>query len=61
MKVRSVDDLLEPPGDNCFNSATISISRDEVLALYDRQYERLSKKSKDELIKMLIGEKPYFV
>ena len=61
MKVRSVDDLLEPPSDNCFNSATISISRDEVLALYDRQYERLSKKSKDELIKMLIGEKPYFV
>ena len=61
MKVRSVDDLLEPPGDNCFNSATISISRDEVIALYDRQYERLSKKSKHELIKMLIGEKPYFV
>lgn len=61
MKVRSVDDLLEPPGDNCFNSATISISRDEVIALYDRQYERLTKKSKDELIKMLIGEKPYFV
>lgn len=59
MKVRSVDDLLEPPCDNCFNSVTIS--RDEVLALYDRQYERLSKKSKDELIKMLIGEKPYFV
>lgn len=59
MKVRSVDDLLEPPYDNCFNSATIS--KDEVLALYDRQYERLSKKSKDELIKMLIGEKPYFV
>ena len=61
MKVRSVDDLLEPPGDNCFNSATISISRDEVLALYDRRYKELSKKSKDELIKMLIGEKPYFV
>ena len=59
MKVRSVDDLLEPPCDNCFNSATIS--KDEVLALYDRQYERLSKKSKNELIKMLIGEKPYFV
>ena len=61
MKVRSVDDLMEPPCDNCFNSATISISRDEVLALYDRRYEELSKKSKDELIKMLIGEKPYFV
>lgn len=45
--------------DNCLNSATIS--RDEVLALYDRRYEELSKKSKDELIKMLIGEKPYFV
>ena len=60
MKVRSVDDLLEPPGDNCFNSATI-LSRDEVLALYDRQYKELSKKSKDDLIKMLIGEKPYFV
>ena len=59
MKVRSVDDLLEPPCDNCVNSATIS--KDEVLALYDRQYERLSKKSKDELIRMLIGEKPYFV
>lgn len=44
MKVRSVDDLLEPPYDNCFNSATIS--KDEVLALYDRQYERLSKKIK---------------
>jgi hypothetical protein len=61
MKVRSVDDLLEPSDDNCFNTATISISRDEVLALYDRQYKKLSKKSKDELIKMLIGEKPYFV
>ena len=59
MKVRSIDDLLEPSDDNCFNSATIS--RDEVLALYDRRYEELSKKSKDELIKMLIGEKPYFV
>ena len=59
MKVRSVDDLVEPPGDNCFNSATIS--RDEVLALYDRRYKELSKKSKDELIKMLIGEKPYFI
>ncbi len=61
MKVRSVDDLLEPPGDNYFNSATLLISRDEVLALYDRRYKELSKKSKDELIKMLIGEKPYFV
>ncbi len=61
MKVRSVDDLMEPPSDNYFNSATISISRDEVLALYDRRYEELSKKSKDELIRMLIGEKPYFV
>lgn len=60
MKVRSAADLLEPLDDNYFNSATLSISRDEVLALYDRRYEELSKKSKDELIKMLIGEKPYF-
>ena len=58
MKVRSIDNLLKPPDDNCINSATIS--RDEVLALYDRRYEELSKKSNDELIKMLIGEKPYF-
>ena len=60
-KIYLGEDLMEPPGDNYFNSATISISRDEVLALYDRRYEELSKKSKDELIKMLIGEKPYFV
>lgn len=59
MKVRSVDDLLEPPCDNCFNSATVS--KDEVLALYNRRYKELSKKSKDDLIKMLIGEKPHFV
>jgi hypothetical protein len=32
-----------------------------VLALYDRRNEELSKNSKDELIKMIIGEKPYFV
>lgn len=58
-KIYLGEDLLEPSDDNCLNSATIS--RDEVLALYDRRYEELSKKSKDELIKMLIGEKPYFI
>lgn len=59
MQRKTINDSSKLENDNYYPAA-ISITRDEMLALYDRRYEELSKKSKDELIKMLIGEKPYF-
>lgn len=59
MKIKTINDSSKLENDNYYPT-NISITRDEILALYDRRYEELSKKSKDELIKMLIGEKPYF-
>lgn len=59
MQIKTINDSSKLENDNYYPTA-ISITRDEMLALYDRRYEELSKKSKDELIKMLIGEKPYY-
>lgn len=60
MQTKTIIDSAKHENDNYYPTA-MSITRDEMLALYDRRYEELSKKSKDELIKMLIGEKPYYL
>lgn len=60
MQIKTINDSSKLENDNYYPTS-ISITRDEILALYDRRYEELSKKSKDELIKMLIGEKPYYL
>lgn len=60
MQIKTINDSSKLENDNYYPTA-MSITRDEMLALYDRRYEELSKKSKDELIKMLIGEKPYYL
>lgn len=42
------------------HSHLYTITREQQMDLYDREYERLYNLSKDELVKIIIGDRPFF-